>query len=56
MEGGEFTGKALKDYIRTGSFAEYVNARRIINGTDKAQKIARYAEAFAKALDKGHWE
>ena len=56
MEGGEFTGKGLRDYIRTGSFTEYVNARRIINGTDKAQKIARYAQAFAVALDKGHWE
>lgn len=49
MTEGWFTGKKLSDYIN-GDKCDYVNARRIINGTDKAQKIAGYAEAFAKAL------
>lgn len=55
MEGGEFTGKALKDYIRTGTYQEYVNARRIINGMDRATKIAGYAVQFAAALTAGRW-
>jgi len=55
MEGGEFTGKALKDYIRTGTLAEYTNARRIINGMDRATKIAGYAVKFAAALIAGRW-
>lgn len=46
---GWFTGKKLGDYINA-SGADYVNARRIINGTDKAQVIAGYARSFEKAL------
>ena len=46
MEHGRFTGKKLADYLP----GDYVNARRIINGTDKAQAIANYAVAFEKAL------
>lgn len=45
---GWFTGKALKDYI--GAKADYINARRIINGVDKAATIAGYAGLFEKAL------
>ena len=56
MEGGEFTGKALKDYVLTGTYQEYVNARRIINGMDRATKIAGYAVQFAAALRAGRWE
>lgn len=49
MELGSFTGKALSDYISDGR-ADYVGARRIVNGTDKAALIAGYAEAFERAL------
>ncbi|WP_411034540.1 glycoside hydrolase family 19 protein [Shinella sp. BYT-45] len=49
MELGSFTGKALSDYISDGR-ADYEGARRIINGTDKAAKIAGYAQAFERAL------
>lgn len=49
MEEGWFTAKKLSDYIGDGK-ADYVNARRIINGTDKASQIAGYAKAFEKAL------
>ena len=43
---GMFTGKALKDYLP----GDYVNARRVINGTDKASLIADYAALFAAAI------
>lgn len=46
---GLWTGKKLSDYISEGR-TDYVNARRIVNGTDKAGMIADYAKAFEKAL------
>ena len=49
MSEGWFTGKKLSDYIGGGK-CDYVNARRIINGTDKAQTIAGYAGKFERAL------
>ncbi|MFN7023977.1 MAG: glycoside hydrolase family 19 protein [Pseudorhizobium sp.] len=56
MEEGWFTGKDLLDYIDLEDEAdaedlrEYANARRIINGTDKAAQIGKYAIAFENAL------
>ena len=49
MREGSFTTKKLSDYIKNGK-ADYVGARRIINGTDDARLIAGYAETFEKAL------
>ena len=49
MIAGLFTGKKLSDYIRPGN-VDYVNARRIINGTDKAQLVAGYHYDFLAAL------
>lgn len=49
MKTGLYTGKRLSDYIDQ-SKKDYVNARRIINGMDKANLIAGYAEVFEKAL------
>lgn len=49
MKQGWFTGRRLSDYIHQ-SKKDYVNARRIINGTDKANLIAGYADTFEKAL------
>lgn len=46
---GWFTGKKLADYIN--SKTDFRNARRIINGTDKAAMIAGYASDFLAALD-----
>lgn len=40
---------------RLGTLAQYQEARRIINGTDKALLIARYALQFQDALTKGEW-
>ena len=46
---GWFTSKTLKDYIN-GNKKDYYNARRVINGLDKAQQIADIAVVFEKAL------
>lgn len=51
MASGAFTGKANRDYLP----GDYVNARRIINGTDKAEMIARYARDLEGALVAGRW-
>lgn len=49
MRKGSFTSRNLSRYI-SGIFCDYVNARRIINGTDKAQLIADYAIAIESLL------
>jgi hypothetical protein len=46
---GWFTGKALATYINAER-CDYANARRVVNGTDKAQLIAGYARTFERAL------
>jgi hypothetical protein len=57
---GWFTGKDMRTYInepRPGPAveAQFVAARRVVNGTDKAALIARYALAFMLALVAGGW-
>lgn len=49
MEQGWFTGKRLDDYLSIAG-NDYAGARRIINGTDKANLIGGYALSFEKAL------
>lgn len=49
MATGAYTGKANRDYLNKEP-PDYVNARRIINGTDKASLIAGYARQFESAL------
>ena len=49
---GIFTGKRLSDYL-DGTTPDYVNARRIINGIDRAGQIADLAEGYEKALRAG---
>lgn len=51
MQIGLYTGRKLSDYINTQK-CDYVNARRIINGTDKAELIAGYANQFYDILTK----
>lgn len=46
---GMFTGKKLADYIGGGK-VDYVSARRIINGSDRAKLVAGYARSFRDAL------
>lgn len=53
---GWWTGKDLLDYIDgipesdQEDLREFTAARRVVNGTDKAEKIAGYAMAFYRAL------
>lgn len=49
MKDGWFTGRELDDYI-TLQRSDFVGARRIINGTDKAAEIAAIARAYDAAL------
>jgi len=49
MTRGLFTGKKLADYLNVEK-ADYVDARRIINGLDRAHLIAGYSEKFEKML------
>lgn len=48
---GWFTTKKLADYF-AGDKADWTNARRIINGTDKAALIAGYGQTFLAALER----
>lgn len=45
MLNGVFTGKKLSDYFNATK-TDWLNARRIINGTDKAAEIAAIGKAF----------
>jgi len=46
---GVFTGLKLSDYIGGGR-QDFYNARRIINGTDRAELIAGYARDYLKRV------
>ena len=46
---GAFTGRRLADHF-SGGDADWVGARRIINGLDRAEKVAGYGRAFLAAL------
>jgi hypothetical protein len=50
---GRFTGKKLSDYI-TPKKCDFINARRIINGMDKAKLIAYYAQGFQHAFQEAN--
>jgi hypothetical protein len=50
MAEGWFTGKKLEDYFDDDT-SDWVNARRIINGLDKAQAIAGYGKSFFAAIE-----
>lgn len=56
MTKGLFTGKKLSTYLPTSGTAtrdQYIAARRVVNGTDKADLIEDYAQAFERALRDG---
>lgn len=58
MEGGWFTGRSLGGYLpagKPGTLVQFKEARRIINGQDRAAEIAGYALEFQKALTAGGW-
>lgn len=49
MQKGVFTGVKLGDHVNEFK-KDYVNARRVVNGTDRAQLIATYASNIEKIL------
>lgn len=58
MENGWFTGKAFSHFLPRALPATrdaFLDARRIINGKDKAAVIADYAVKFQSALMAGSW-
>ena len=58
MEEGWFTGKSFASYLKPGGPAvrsQFVAARRIINGQDRANDIAGFALQFQTALQAGGW-
>lgn len=58
MREGWFTGKAFQHYLPAAGRAtrkQFVKARFIINGRDKAALIAGYAMEFQTALKAGGW-
>jgi hypothetical protein len=50
MFSGIFTGARITRYVNETSI-DYFNARRVINGTDKAELIASYAVIFEEILE-----
>ena len=46
---GSFTGHKLEDHLNATT-EDWLNARRIVNGTDRAEKLAAYAMAFDAAI------
>ena len=46
---GLFTGRRLSEFVGAGK-RDYTSARRVINGLDKAGKIAEYARGFERAI------
>lgn len=50
MTNGRFTGKKLSDFF-SATVTDWVGARKIINGTDRAADIGSYAKKFAAAIE-----
>lgn len=53
MEQGKFTGKKLADYLgdgQSGTTDDPIDARKIVNGNDKASLIATHYKAFLDSL------
>lgn len=49
LDKGSFTGRSLNDYVNSAG-TDFLNARRTINGMDRAGTFAGFAQNFAKAL------
>jgi hypothetical protein len=55
---GWFTGKQFASYLPAegpATTVQFTSARRIINGIDRAEKVAGYAMSFQSALVAGGW-
>ena len=49
MKHGLFTGRELSDHINENE-TDYINARWIVNGQDRAEDIASFANDFQEAI------
>jgi putative chitinase len=49
MRNGIFTGKKFADYFNAQT-TDWINARRIINGLDRAEEIGAYGQSFMDAI------
>jgi putative chitinase len=49
MMNGRFTRKPLSNYINTNT-VDFYNARKVVNGTDRAERIANYAKSIHTKL------
>lgn len=54
MKDGTFTGQRLSDYINDRE-TDFVGARAIVNGSDRADTFAGYADTFLRALNGFDW-
>jgi predicted chitinase len=52
MTEGLFSGARLSDFF-SGTTADWIGARKIVNGTDRAKKIAVTARTFDAAIRAG---
>lgn len=50
MANGLFTGKTLQQYVNENT-TDYIKARKVINGLDRAQLIAGYAVKLEQGID-----
>lgn len=50
MRDGIFTGHKLNMHLDDDGYTDWIGARKIINGTDRASMIAGYAKALYKCL------
>jgi hypothetical protein len=58
MTEGWFTGRKFSSYLPVKGLAtlpQFTSARRIINGIDRAEKVAGFAMSFQAALVAGSW-
>ena len=58
MTEGWFTGKRFASYLPAkgpATTVQFTSARRIINGIDRAEKVAGYAMSLQAALVAGSW-
>jgi len=53
LKNGSYTTKKLSDYIGGGK-ADFYNARRVVNGTDRADEIAGIAQKYYNAIKGGN--
>ena len=51
MMEGKFTGRNLEKYTDLAGNLDEINARRVVNGTDCAEDIARYFSKFHAAIE-----